>query len=76
MYPDPADSLNSAEYPLGTGLPEDGVLWETLAMTPGDPATPYTPSLPHVYRLGLVMLRFEAVTPQTDLFLSSPLQSG
>ncbi|XP_050736653.1 aminopeptidase NAALADL1-like isoform X2 [Eriocheir sinensis] len=50
VYPDPADGLDAEAYPEGPGLPGDGVLWESLATTPGDPTTPFTPSLPHVYR--------------------------
>lgn len=52
VYPDPADGPDADAYPEGPALPGDGVLWESLTTIPGDPTTPFTPSLPHVYRLG------------------------
>lgn len=54
LYPDPADlrgvRRGGDPYPNGTGLPDDGVIWGSLSKVPGDPATPFLPSLDHVYR--------------------------
>nr|XP_045609653.1 aminopeptidase NAALADL1-like [Procambarus clarkii] len=56
LYPDPADMRGprggGAPYPNGTGLPDDGVIWDTLSIFPGDPATPFLPSIDHIYRSG------------------------
>ncbi|KAK8734852.1 hypothetical protein OTU49_005688 [Cherax quadricarinatus] len=56
LYPDPADMRdgqgNRAPYPNGTGLPDDGIIWDTLSTFPGDPATPFLPSLEYIYRSG------------------------
>lgn len=54
FYPDPVDFQGKRggghPYPNGTGLPEDGVIWKTLSTLPGDPATPFLPSLDHIYK--------------------------
>ncbi|KAK7082606.1 hypothetical protein SK128_027057 [Halocaridina rubra] len=54
FYPDPADIQGSrgggSPYPNGTGLPDDGVIWKSLNTLPGDPATPFLPSLDNIYR--------------------------
>lgn len=54
LYPDPKDfrggRKGGAPYPGGMGLPDDGIVWESLRTVPGDPATPSLPSLQHVYR--------------------------
>ncbi|XP_042223167.1 aminopeptidase NAALADL1-like isoform X2 [Homarus americanus] len=56
FYPDPADMRGmfggGEPYPNGTGLPDDGVIWSTVSTLPGDPATPFLPSLDYIYRTG------------------------
>ncbi|CAL4066615.1 unnamed protein product, partial [Meganyctiphanes norvegica] len=38
-------------HPHGTGLPDDGIVWAHIKTLAGDPATPYLPSIDHIYRL-------------------------
>lgn len=69
LYPDPEDKRGDRRggepYPNGTGLPDDGVLWESLSTMPGDPSTPFLPSLPHVYRAGKAAQSLPNIPAQT-----------
>ncbi|XP_037783458.1 transferrin receptor protein 2-like [Penaeus monodon] len=51
LYPDPQDFVGvNGRFPNGTGLPSDGVTWSSLNTVPGDPATPFLPSLYQIYK--------------------------
>ncbi|XP_047496436.1 transferrin receptor protein 2-like [Penaeus chinensis] len=51
LYPDPQDFAGvNGRFPNGTGLPRDGVMWRSLNTVPGDPATPFLPSLYQIYK--------------------------
>ncbi|CAL4066616.1 unnamed protein product, partial [Meganyctiphanes norvegica] len=53
LYPDPNDFGDPREggamHPHGTGLPDDGIVWAHIKTLAGDPATPYLPSIDHIY---------------------------
>lgn len=53
LYPDPIDhgGLNLKTYPENLGLPGDGVVRGSLKTYPGDPQTPFLPSVDGMYRI-------------------------
>ncbi|RXG53868.1 N-acetylated-alpha-linked acidic dipeptidase-like protein [Armadillidium vulgare] len=52
LYPDPHDFGGSTNDSISSNrsLPSDGVVWQNLRMTPGDPSTPYYASQKDVFR--------------------------